>query len=402
MAGVDCSKFGILYLFGRTSACAKSCCEAEESGTLSRAYHTITATNLQISTEIDPRTDYAIRAIGQPPGLTVGDFNGDGKVDVIVVCSIGCSTNVSIFFGNGDGTLQASVPMNQNVGGFITAVSGDFNGDGKLDLLRGGGTIAALLGNGEGTFQAPAAYTVPQVGYLALGDFNNDGKPDIASAGFSGSGEVSILINKGDGTFKSPVNYSIAGDVQALAAADLNGDGNLDLVIPTGGTSAAISILLGNGDGTFRNSSGYTSNLLSIYCTSIDVADFNGDGKLDLALTNSEAPANAVAIVLGNGDGTFQNPPVLYSAGLLPAGVVSPEPDSPILGLFRCPQPRAAARVSHRPASLGSRREIFATHGFLMPRSITQRLAADRGWVCEKLSHHGTHGNTRKAGVAAN
>ena len=267
-----------------------------------------------------PRVDYSVQA----SGFTVGDFNGDGKVDVIVVSS----TGASIFFGNGDGTLQPPVSLNQNIGsGYSVAASGDFNGDGKLDLLLvvpgSGGTIAVLLGNGDGTFQAPVTYTVPVASYLVLGDFNGDGKPDIAVSGGISGGVVSILINNGDGTFKSPANYSISGNVQALAAADLNADGKLDLVVSSGGTSATISVLLGNGDGTFGSPIVYTSNLLSIYSASIAVADFNGDGKLDLALTNSEGSTNAVAIVLGNGDGTFQNPPLLYSAGLLPTGLVS-------------------------------------------------------------------------------
>ena len=274
-----------------------------------------------------PRVDYPIQGL-ETIGFTVGDFNGDGKVDVIVVCSIACSTDVSIFLGNGDGTLQPPVPLNQSIGNIYSgATSGDFNGDGKLDLLLvapgSGGTIAVLLGNGDGTFQAPVTYTVPVASYLVLGDFNGDGKPDIAVTGGISGSVVSILINNGDGTFKSPVNYSVSGNVLALAAADLNGDGKLDLVVPSGGTSATISVLLGNGDGTFGSPIVYTSNLLSIYSASIAVADFNGDGKLDLALTNSENPANAVAIVLGNGDGTFQNPPLLYSAGLLPAAVVN-------------------------------------------------------------------------------
>src|SRR5205814_6827482 len=221
-----------------------------------------------------PRVDYPVQA----SGFTVGDFNGDGKVDVVVVSS----TGASIFFGNGDGTLQPPVSLNQNIGsGYSVAASGDFNGDGKLDLLLvvpgSGGTIAVLLGNGDGTFQAPVTYTVPVASYLVLGDFNGDGKPDIAVSGGISGGVVSILINNGDGTFKSPANYSISGNVQALAAADLNADGKLDLVVSSGGTSGTISVLLGNGDGTFGSPTVYTSNLLSIYSASIAVADFNGD-----------------------------------------------------------------------------------------------------------------------------
>src|SRR6266480_442149 len=276
-----------------------------------------------------PRVDYSVQGI-QPIGFTVGDFNGDGKVDVIVVCSTGCSASASIFFGNGDGTLKPPVPLNQSLGNMYSeAVSGDFNGDGKLDLLLltpdfgSGATMAILVGNGDGTFQAPVTYAVPIAPYLVLGDFNGDGKPDVAIAGGLNGGVVSILINKGDGTFKSPVNYSVAGNVQGLAAGDLNADGKVDLVVPSGGTSATISVLLGNGDGSFGSPIVYTSNLLSIYSASIAVADFNGDGKLDLAVTNSEGPSNVVDIVLGNGDGTFQNPPLLYSAGLLPTGLVS-------------------------------------------------------------------------------
>jgi hypothetical protein len=124
----------------------------------------------------------------------VGDFNGDGKLDVITIDTIDL-TAASIFLGNGDGTLQASVPLNQTGGGYSTVASGDFNGDGKLDLVLqsgGGPTMAILLGNGDGSFQTPVTYSVPIAPYLVLGDFNHDNKPDIALCGGS---EISILIN---------------------------------------------------------------------------------------------------------------------------------------------------------------------------------------------------------------
>ena len=276
------------------------------------------------------RVDYVLQPnAGGFSGFTVGDFNGDSKLDIVVV-DYPYLSGASILFGNGDGTFQSPAPLNQNTSnGYTEVASADFNGDGKLDLLvespEISGAVAILLGNGDGTFQPPVTYTVSSATYLVLRDFNGDGKPDIAvSGGFSGSGEVSILINKGGGTFKSPTTYSIAGNVQALAAADLNSDGKLDLVVPSGGTSGTISVLLGNGDGTFGNPIVYSSDQLSIYSTSVAVADFSGDGKLDLALTNSVGTlSNSVVIVLGNGDGTFQNPPRHYSAGLLPAALVS-------------------------------------------------------------------------------
>lgn len=262
-----------------------------------------------------PRIDYSVQA----NGFTVGDFNGDGKFDVIILDTTG-----NIMLGNGDGTFQSPVPL--TIGDYSTAASGDLNGDGKLDLVLltpdygTGATMAVVLGNGNGTFQAPVMYTVLVAPYFVLGDFTGDGKPDIA---ISAGSLISVLVNNGDGTFKSPVNYNISGNAQAIAAADLNSDGKLDLVVPSGGTSATISVLLGDGDGTFGNPIEYSSDRLTIYSTSIAVSDFNGDGKLDLVLTNSVAVPNGVVIVLGKGDGTFQNPPILYSGGLLPAAAVS-------------------------------------------------------------------------------
>jgi hypothetical protein len=214
------------------------------------------------------RQDYPVQA----SGFALGDFNGDGKLDIVVV-SDAYLPPAAILRGNGDGSFQTPVPLNQSIpnGLYSTVSSADFNGDGKLDLLLlapnfgTGATMAVLLGNGDGTFQTPVTYSVPTAPYLSIADFNSDGKPDIAIAGPNGSAnQICVLINNGDGTFKSPVDYNVSGVVQALKTVDLNGDHKLDLVVPAGGLSASVSVLLGNGDGTFGNPIIYTSNLLSM------------------------------------------------------------------------------------------------------------------------------------------
>jgi len=302
-----------------------------------------------------PRVDYPLLVSGyydvEVSGFTVGDFTGNGKLDIVIANNFYLPP-ASILLGNGDGTFQSPTPLNQTIPNatYSQVASADFNGDGKLDLvfLGNNGTMLVLLGNGDGTFEAPVSYTIPASSYISIGEFNGDGKPDIALGGgvagsYPASSEVSVLINNGDGTFQSAVNYPITGEIEALAVADLNGDGKLDLVVPTGGFSAGVSVLLGVGDGTFASPVTYTSTLLSPYSTSVAVADFNGDGKVDLALTNSEAPSSAVAILLGNGDGTFQNPPLLYSAGLDPAGVIALDvngdgkPDLAVVGGYATP-----------------------------------------------------------------
>lgn len=261
----------------------------------------------------------------QESGIVAGDFNGDAKLDIVVTGLAGINSSY-ILVGNGDGTFQAPVPVTNSTQ-YTAVAAADFNGDGKLDLVLAtpnfgtGSTIAILLGNGDGTFQAPTTYSVSSGPFLAVGDFNGDGRPDIATAAGT---TISVLINNGNGTFGTPINETITGNIQALAAADINRDGKLDLVVPFGGATAGVAILPGNGNGTFGTPIVYTNNLLNPYGSSVAIADFNGDGKLDLALTNPSSNANyGIAMLLGNGDGTFQSQPLLYDGGFSPSAIVA-------------------------------------------------------------------------------
>ena len=249
-----------------------------------------------------------------PDSVAVGDFNGDGKLDLAVANS--GSNDVSVLLGNGDGTFQTALHSSVGVSPVSVAV-GDFNGDGKLDLVvvnNGSNDVSVLLGNGDGTFQT-ALYS-PLVGVnpvsVAVGDFNGDGKLDLVVVN-SFSNNVSVLLGNGDGTFQTALDFDTGAGPVSVAAGDFNADGRLDLVVANF-AAGNVGVLLGNGDGTFQPAVNYGAGPLPV---SVAVGDFNGDGKLDLAVANQSA-GNAgpsmVGVLLGNGDGTFQ-PAVEYGAG---------------------------------------------------------------------------------------
>jgi hypothetical protein len=239
-------------------------------------------------------------------GVTPGDFNGDGKLDLAVgsYCS-NCNTSasVSILLGKGDGTFPTHVEHSSGGPyGAGAVTTGDFNRDGKLDLVFPNtfeGTFSILLGRGDGTFQHRASYAAglyPKS--VATADFNGDGKLDLAVTN-DGSHTVSILLGNGNGTFQTHIDYATGSGPHQVAIGDFNGDGNLDLAVANLDAST-VSILLGNGDGTFKAHEDYATDSDPI---SVATGDFNGDGKLDLAVAS--LAKNAVSILLGNGDGTF-------------------------------------------------------------------------------------------------
>ena len=172
-----------------------------------------------------PRVDFATGLF--PNSVAVGDFNGDGKPDLALANGSG---TVSVLLGNGDGTFQPHVEYPAGPGAFSVAV-GDFSGDGKLDLAvannngNQSGTVSVLLGNGDGTFQPHVDYPVGVGPYsVAVGDFNRDGKLDLVVANYPSIFTVSVLLGNGDGTFQPQVTYPVGRQPISVAVADLSGD----------------------------------------------------------------------------------------------------------------------------------------------------------------------------------
>jgi hypothetical protein len=263
--------------------------------------------------------------------LMTADFNNDGKPDLAVISVNGGLPIGSIYLGNGDGSFK--FPATAGFGGQPYAL-GDINADGKLDMATitnnafNYNSVTLLYGKGDGTFRTSAALNATGVpeGGVTVGDFNGDGKLDLALPAFTSNNVLQVYPGNGNGTFQAPLDSPISQSFAAVVPADVNGDGILDLV------ADGKCVFLGKGDGSFTEK-GCIAIPSGLFVVSMVFGDFNGDGKLDLLSLGSFAtpPFNQLVLLsLGNGDGTF-DPPMKISAGKLGA---SPELTGLAIGDF--------------------------------------------------------------------
>jgi hypothetical protein len=270
-----------------------------------------------------PQVQYPVA--GGAQDVAAGDFNSDGRVDVVVTIS-SPQISLALLPGNGDGTFNAPIHFS-NTSGFDSpdVVATDLNNDGKLDVVIlhsiacfSGSCVAAevitvMLGNGDGTFQTRDLTAPQHMHAMEAGDFNRDGIKDLAIG--SENTKLHILLGVGDGTFVRQPEMTLipGGDLFSACndvdVADFNRDTIQDLVIPLGNGNGNV-VLLGNGDGTFRQSARITENANSAPLN-LAVADFNLDGFQDIARAMGDGTSGLMEIANGNGDGTFQ-PPVRY------------------------------------------------------------------------------------------
>jgi uncharacterized protein (TIGR03437 family) len=261
--------------------------------------------------------------------LVVGDFNGDGIPDSAHITPQGFTVN--ILGANGKVASTSSYAVD-SVG--VSIVAADFNQDGHLDIAvlsapsTPGGSAVIFLGKGDGTFGPGASFPVGAYPlYLVAGDFNGDGKPDLAASVLAvqtnAPGTVAVLIGKGDGTFAAPVSYTVGQGPSTIVTADFTGDGIPDIVVLDAekGIANKVWVLPGKGDGTFRAPIATPSQTTFGY---LHYVDLNHDGKLDLLIADQNS-STAVAM-FGNGDGTFQTPQRYASSaysnsfGIVPLG----------------------------------------------------------------------------------
>ena len=243
-----------------------------------------------------------------PLCIAVGDLNEDGKLD-LVTANYGtypdAAGSLSVLLGNGDGSVGVESELDVNSQAYYTFVAiGDLNQDGVPDLVANGGPgVSVILGHGDGTFGPRTDLDAGGIfSTVAIGDLDGDGHPDLAVAN-PYANKVSVLLGHGDGSFGTRTDVATPKRPSCVAIGDLNGDGKPDLVTANSNEypeyTGSVSVLLGNGDGTFGPQSDYADG-----ARSVAIGDLNGDGKPDLVIAGNHA-SSKLAVLLGNGDGTF-------------------------------------------------------------------------------------------------